>query len=132
MNRKVIARKKLGAIELVRYEGDPTHRWYRLTPPTAAEKGRWRKLREQAETETAELWKQEGANRLKEICQQIKQARLITGMSLDDLAAVSMIQKSALSRLESGKNPNPSIMTIHRIAHALGRKLSVQFNGNKK
>ncbi len=35
--RKIVARRMEEGIEVVQYQGDPPHRWYRLTPLSAAE-----------------------------------------------------------------------------------------------
>lgn len=41
------------------------------------------------------------------------------GMSLDDVARESGIDKAALSRLESGKQANPTVQTLMRYARAV-------------
>lgn len=54
---------------------------------------------------------------------ELKQAREAAGMSLADVAARSGIDKAALSRLENGQNPNPTLDTLWRYATALGKRL---------
>ena len=46
-------------------------------------------------------------------------------MSLTDLADRSGIALATLSRLEAGKNPNPTFETLSRIATALGLELKL-------
>ncbi|HYV35752.1 MAG TPA: helix-turn-helix transcriptional regulator [Gemmataceae bacterium] len=54
---------------------------------------------------------------------KLKKAREAAGMSLEDIARVSGIGKAALSRLENGQQVNPTINTLGRYAHAVGRGL---------
>ena len=46
----------------------------------------------------------------------LREARLARGMSLEQLAAESRLHKAALSRLEAGKQSNPTIATLLRYA----------------
>jgi transcriptional regulator with XRE-family HTH domain/uncharacterized protein YktA (UPF0223 family) len=54
---------------------------------------------------------------------QLRATRQATGMSLAALAKASGIDKPALSRLETGRQDNPTLLTLLRYAHALGKRL---------
>lgn len=45
------------------------------------------------------------------------------GLSLTDVAERSGIDKAALSRLETGWQPNPTLNTLARYARAIGKRL---------
>lgn len=51
----------------------------------------------------------------------LKKERLRQGMSLARLGELTQIDQAALSRLENGKNTNPTLDTLHRVARALGK-----------
>ncbi|HVC96110.1 MAG TPA: helix-turn-helix domain-containing protein [Pirellulales bacterium] len=53
----------------------------------------------------------------------LKHARQTLGLSLGDLAERSGIDKSSLSRLESGHQANPTLDTLCRYATALGKRI---------
>ena len=61
-----------------------------------------------------------------EIISQIIQARSEQGLTQDELAARTGLQRSNISRLESG-NYNPSIELLSRVAKGLGMELHVEF-----
>jgi transcriptional regulator with XRE-family HTH domain len=52
----------------------------------------------------------------------LKKAREAAGLSLADVAERSGIDKAALSRIETGQHPNPTVSTLGRYAHALGKR----------
>lgn len=54
----------------------------------------------------------------------LRQAREAAGLSLDDMAARSGIDKARLSRLETGKVPEPRPSTLARYARAVGKRLA--------
>jgi DNA-binding XRE family transcriptional regulator len=54
---------------------------------------------------------------------ELKQTREQQGLSLADVARRCGVDKAALSRLENGHNPNPTLDTLWRYAAALGRRL---------
>ena len=56
---------------------------------------------------------------------ELKKARERAGLSLSRLAELSGIDKAALSRLESGRHPNPTLDTLARYARAVGKRLVV-------
>jgi DNA-binding phage protein len=52
-------------------------------------------------------------------------ARQSRGLSLTEIARRSGIDPASLSRLEAGKNPNPTFETLSRYAAALGLRLDL-------
>lgn len=61
-----------------------------------------------------------------EIISQIIKARSEQGLTQEELAARTGLQRSNISRLESG-NYNPSIELLTRVAKGLGMELHVEF-----
>ncbi|HEU5116482.1 MAG TPA: helix-turn-helix transcriptional regulator [Isosphaeraceae bacterium] len=53
--------------------------------------------------------------------QELKALRQSLGLSLDDVAARSGMDRVAVSKLENGHNANPTIATVARYAAALGK-----------
>lgn len=126
--RKIVARRTSGGVEAVRYEGDPPHRWHRVTPLTAAERAGRQKVADQFEAELREQGLLPADAALSDLGGHIRTARQAAGLSLGALASRSGVEKAALSRLESGKNPNPSLRTLSKVAAALGAELQVTFS----
>jgi DNA-binding phage protein len=58
----------------------------------------------------------------------LKQARQDRGLSLSEIGRRSGIDLAALSRLEGGKNPNPTFETLSRYAEALGLRLELSLS----
>jgi DNA-binding Xre family transcriptional regulator len=58
---------------------------------------------------------------------ELKRARQDRGLSLSDVSRRSGIDLASLSRLEAGKNPNPTFETLSRYADALGLRLELSF-----
>ncbi len=58
---------------------------------------------------------------------ELKRARQDRGLSLSEISRRSGIDLASLSRLEAGKNPNPTFETLSRYAHALGLRLELSF-----
>jgi transcriptional regulator with XRE-family HTH domain len=52
----------------------------------------------------------------------LRKAREAAGLSLADVAGRTGIDKAALSRIETGQHPNPTVSTLCRYAHALGKR----------
>ncbi|MFI5454606.1 MAG: helix-turn-helix domain-containing protein [Isosphaerales bacterium] len=55
----------------------------------------------------------------------LKRARQSRRLSLSEIARRSGIDLASLSRLEAGKNPNPTFETLSRYADALGLRLDL-------
>ena len=56
---------------------------------------------------------------------ELKRARQDCGLSLSEISRRSGIDLASLSRLEGGKNPNPTFETLSRYADALGLRLEL-------
>ena len=56
---------------------------------------------------------------------ELKRARRDRGLSLSEISRRSGIDLASLSRLEAGKNPNPTFETLSRYADALGLRLEL-------
>ncbi len=55
----------------------------------------------------------------------LQRARPSRGLSLTEIARRTEIDLASLSRLEAGKNPNPTFETLSRYAAALGLRLEL-------
>ena len=74
--------------------------------------------------EFKEEWETQSAER--EVMRRIVEARIAEGMTQAELAEACGMKQANLSRLENG-NGNPSVATLQKIAHGLGRKLEISF-----
>lgn len=54
---------------------------------------------------------------------ELKQARQSAGLTLAQVAKRTGMDQATLSRLENGRQPNPTIDTLWRYARAVGRRL---------
>jgi HTH-type transcriptional regulator / antitoxin HipB len=63
------------------------------------------------------------------IHEQLKQARLISGMTIEEVAKKMRTHKPAISELENGKT-NPSIKTLVKYCEAIGAKLEINITKN--
>ena len=59
------------------------------------------------------------------LLKQLKDARKDMGISLADLTEITGMDRSAISKLETGKRPNPTIETLARYAEAVGKHILV-------
>lgn len=59
------------------------------------------------------------------IVQKLREAREAAGVSLAELAVRTGILKSALSRLENSKAPNPTLAYLQRYASAIGSQIVI-------
>jgi hypothetical protein len=64
-----------------------------------------------------------------EIGGALRQAREVAGLSLAEITVRSGIDSPALSRLENGLNPNPTLATLSRYAQALGKRIHWSLEG---
>lgn len=62
---------------------------------------------------------------LKDLFQQLKDARQAKGLSLSDVTELTGMDRSALSKLETGQRANPTVETLVRYAEAVGKRLVV-------
>ncbi|GMU22101.1 MAG: hypothetical protein AMXMBFR13_21890 [Phycisphaerae bacterium] len=54
---------------------------------------------------------------------QLKAARESRGLGFADLTELTGMDRSALSKLETGQRPNPTVETLVRYAEAVGKQL---------
>jgi ribosome-binding protein aMBF1 (putative translation factor) len=73
-----------------------------------------------AATPSAEI----DAEAFQEFIRSLRQARESAGLSLDEVAARSGIDKAQLSRLENGRVHDPRPSTLSRYALAIGKRLA--------
>lgn len=59
----------------------------------------------------------------RELLRQLKASRQAAGLTLADVSARCGIDQPALSRLENGHTPNPTLDTLWRYAAAVGKQL---------
>ncbi len=64
-------------------------------------------------------------DQLEALLRQLKAAREAKGLSLADLTDLTGMDRSALSKLETGQRPNPTVETLVRYAEAVGKRLVV-------
>jgi DNA-binding XRE family transcriptional regulator len=99
----------------------------RLTPEEAA---KYRNIRKEIAEELPELTARHherlaAFDQLAELLKQLKAAREDRGLSLSDLTELTGMDRSALSKLETGQRPNPTLETLVRYAEAVGKHLVV-------
>ena len=99
----------------------------RLSPGEAAS---YDAVRSQVVDELPELVARHAARlaareELETLVQELKAAREAQGLSLADLSRLTGMDRSALSKLETGQRPNPTLETLARYAEAVGRRLVV-------
>jgi ribosome-binding protein aMBF1 (putative translation factor) len=97
----------------------------RLTPEEAA---KYKAIREQTAEELPDLIarhheRMATVDQLQELLLQLKDAREAKGLSLSDLAELTGMDRSALSKLETGQRANPTVETLGRYAEAVGKRL---------
>jgi len=102
---------------------------------SSEEAARYRKVREQVAEEMPELMERHherlvALNELAELVQQLKAAREEKGLSLADLTRLTGMDRSALSKLETGQRLNPTIETLVRYADAVGKRLVVSLESS--
>jgi DNA-binding XRE family transcriptional regulator len=98
-----------------------------LTPEEAAN---YREVRDQIAGELPELVARHhdrlaAFDQLAELLRQLKAAREDRGLSLAELTELTGMDRSALSKLETGQRPNPTLETLVRYAEAVGKRLVV-------
>ncbi len=70
----------------------------------------------------------EQPSELSDIARQLRVARETAGMSLADVAKQAAMTRQAVLAIESGKNSNPKVDTLNRVAEALGMKLNLNLS----
>jgi DNA-binding XRE family transcriptional regulator len=97
---------------------------------TSEEAAKYKQIREQIAGELPDLVARHQArltmlDQLQELLKQLKTAREEKGLSLADLTELTGMDRSALSKLETGQRPNPTLETLGRYAEAVGKRLVV-------
>ena len=97
---------------------------------TAEEALKYREVRDQVAEELPDLivrhqQRMAALDELEALFQQLKAAREERGLSLSELTQLTGMDRSALSKLETGRRPNPTIETLVRYAEAVGKRLVV-------
>jgi transcriptional regulator with XRE-family HTH domain len=62
---------------------------------------------------------------LESLLPQLKAAREARELSLADVTELTGMDRSVLSKLETGQRPNPTMDTLVRYARAVGKRLAV-------
>lgn len=99
----------------------------RLTP---GESAKYNAIREQAAEELPDLIARHHErtatlDQLQELLLQSRAAREAKGLSLSDLTELTGMDRSAISKLETGQRANPPVETFVRYAEAVGKRLPV-------
>jgi DNA-binding phage protein len=99
----------------------------RLTPEESA---KYKAIRAQVGEELPELIarhqeRMAALDQLQELLRQLKVAREAKGLSLADVTELTGMDRSALSKLETGQRANPTVETLVRYAEAVGKRLVV-------
>jgi DNA-binding XRE family transcriptional regulator len=99
----------------------------RLTPEEAA---KYKEVREQVAEELPDLIERHhermaALDQVGELLKHLRAAREEKGLSLADLTELTGMDRSALSKLETGQRPNPTVETLVRYAEAVGKRLVV-------
>ncbi len=97
---------------------------------TSEEAAKYRKIRQQVAEELPELiarHHQRAADleQVADLAKQLKAAREERGLSLSDMTELTGMDRSSLSRLETGQRANPTAETLARSARAVGKRLVV-------
>ena len=97
---------------------------------TSEEAAKYRKIREQVAEELPDLitrhhQRMADLEQLAELAKQLKAAREERGLSLSDMTELTGMDRSALSKLETGQRSNPTVDTLVRYAQAVGKRLVV-------
>jgi len=107
-----------------------TNRIYRDRRLTLEEAAKYRDIRERIADELPELVARHhdrlaAYDQFAELLRQLRTAREEQGLSLAELTELTGMDRSALSKLETGQRPNPTLETLIRYAEAVGKRLVV-------
>ena len=95
----------------------------RLTPREAA---KYRRIRQQIEQEKPEINVRIRAQiKMQDVFKELRLIRQQRRLSLADMQRRTGMNRSAISKLETGSRANFSIDTVARYAHAVGKKILV-------
>jgi DNA-binding XRE family transcriptional regulator len=95
----------------------------RLTPEEAA---KYQAIRAKIAAELPDIVERHHEREeLHELLAPLKAAREAKGLSLADMTELIGMDRSALSKLETGQRPNPTVETLMRYAEAVGKCVMV-------
>lgn len=97
---------------------------------TREEAAKYKAIREQVAEELPDLiarhhQRMAALDQLQNLLTELKAAREAKGLSLSDLTDLTGMDRSALSKLETGQRANPTVETLVRYAKAVGKRLVV-------
>src|SRR5437868_6225786 len=97
---------------------------------TPAEAAKYKKIRDQVAEELPDLIERHhermaALDQVAVLLKQLRAAREDKGLSLADLTELTGMDRSALSKLETGQRANPTVETLVRYAEAVGKRLVV-------
>ena len=106
----------------------------RLTPEEAAKYGA---VREQVAEELPAIIERHhkrtaSLDQLQELLTRLKAAREARGLSLADLTELTGMDRSALSKLETGQRANPTVEMLVRYAGAVVKRLVVSLTESRE
>lgn len=97
---------------------------------TPEESLRYHKVRQQVAAELPDLIARHeeriaALDQLDALLKQLKAAREELGLSLADVMRLTGMDRSAVSKLETGQRANPTVQTLIRYAEAVGKRIVV-------
>lgn len=103
---------------------------------TSEEAARIKAVRVQVDAELPELVarhheRMAGLDQLDELFAQLKAAREAKGLSLADMTELTGMDRSAISKLETGGRPNPTVDTLLRYAEAVGKRIMLSLSDSR-
>ena len=99
---------------------------------TAKETEKYREIRQKISAELPDLIARHRSRssahnsalaQLSDLLKELKEAREERDLSLSELTELTGMDRSAISKLESGQRPNPTVETLIRYAEAVGKRL---------
>jgi DNA-binding XRE family transcriptional regulator len=97
---------------------------------TSEEAAKYRAVRQQVAAEVPDLLARHAErtaarDQLQALFRQLKAARESQGLTLAAVTEITGMDRSALSKLETGQRANPTVETLIRYAEAVGKRLVV-------
>src|SRR5262245_20161815 len=66
---------------------------------------------------------------VQQLLADLRRTRQVRKLTLEQVAEKAGMDKATLSRLETGKQPNPTVDSLFRVASALGKTISLRLEG---
>lgn len=104
---------------------------------TSEEAAKYKAIRKQVAQELPDLIarhheRMATLDQMEAVVLQLRAARQAKGLSLSDLMEMTGMDRSALSKLETGQRVNPTVETLVRYAEAVGKRLVVSLADAQK